>query len=102
MGILPQESNYLTFKILTELKTALSFSEKEMKDFGIVQKDVNGSIRIFWDAKKEKEKEISIGEQANIIIQNALKKIDKADKVTEGLYPLFEKFNYHPDLESKK
>ena len=102
LGILPQESNYVTFKIMAELKSALSFSEKEIKDFGIVQKEVNGMMRIFWDSKKEKVKEIPIGEQADIIIQASLKKIDKEERITEGTYPLFEKFKYFPDLEIKK
>jgi predicted Holliday junction resolvase-like endonuclease len=101
MGILPVESNFITMKILTELKSALSFSEKEIKDFKIEQKQVGEVMRIFWDTKKEKEKEIPIGDQANIIIQNALKKIDKEGKVTEGIYPLFERFRYFPDLEVK-
>jgi len=102
MGLLPQEGTYVTFKILTELKSNLSFSEKEMKDLKMEQKPVGEAMRIFWDTKKEKEKEIPIGEQANIIIQNALKKADKEEKVTEGIFPLFEKFRYSPDLEVKK
>jgi len=102
LGILPQESNYITMKILGELKTVLSFSEKELKDFNVVQKEIDGKVRIFWDSKKEKLKEIPIGEQANIIIQNSLKKLDKEGKISEGVFPLFEKFKYFPDLEVTK
>ena len=101
-GLLPEHSNYVTMKILTELKLALSFSEKEIKDYKIEQKQIGEKMRIFWDTKKEREKEIPIGEQANIIIQNALKKVDKEGNVTEGLFSLFEKFKYVPDLEVKK
>jgi len=86
MGILPPESNFVTFKILIDLKKALSFSEKEIKDFKIVQKE----DRIFWG--KSVDKEITIGEQAIIIINTALQKIDADGKVNEGNYLLFEKF----------
>ena len=86
MGILPPESNFVTFRILIDLKKALSFSEKEIKDFKIVQKEG----RIFWG--KSVDKEITIGEQAIIIINTALQKIDADGKVNEGNYSLFEKF----------
>lgn len=93
MGILPSEGNLITFKILTDLKQALSFTEKEIKEFGISQKD----DRIFWE--KSEEVDILIGEQANIIIQSALKKLDAENKVNENNFSLFVKF---PFEETKK
>ena len=86
MGILPAEANLVTFKILTDLKKSLSFSEKEIKDFGIMQKEG----RIFW--KKSTDKEIAFGEQAKILVKAALQKIDADGKVNDGNYSLFEKF----------
>jgi hypothetical protein len=93
MGILPAESNYITFRILTDLKKALSFTEKEIKEFKIEQKEG----RVFWS--KSKYVEIPIGEQANVIIQTALKKVDSENKVNEGNFSLFVKF---PFEEEKK
>jgi hypothetical protein len=97
LGILPpSEGNYVTFKVLTNLKAELSFSEKEIKDYEIVQKpvEVNGKTeeRIFWNNNKAKEKDIEIGEQANKIIQDALKKLDEAGKINEQNASLYEKF----------
>ena len=98
MDALPQESNYLTFRILTELRTALSFSEKEMKDFKIEQKEG----KIFWERSKEKEKDVVVGEQALIIIKAALTKVDKENKVNEFNKTLFDKFMPEIGLEVQK
>ena len=86
MQILPKEANYLTFKILINLKSALSFNEKEYKDFGMQEKDG----QIHW--KKSVNKEIEIGEKAKEIISSALMELDKAGKLTEVSYLLYEKF----------
>jgi len=94
MGILPAESNYITFRILTDLKQKLSFTEKEIKEFKIEQKDG----RIFW--AKSKEVEITIGEQVRIIVNTALQKLDADGKVNGGNISLFDKFQ--PTLEVKK
>lgn len=93
MGILPAEGNLVTFKILADLRKTLSFSEKEIKDFKIVQKEG----RIFW--AKSADKEIPLGEQARIIINTALQKCDADGKVNEGNFSLFVKF---PFEEEKK
>ena len=98
MGVLPQESNYLTFKVLADLRTALSFSEKEIKDFGIKQEEG----KVYWESTKEKVKDVVIGEQALIIIKAALQKVDKENKVNGGNITLFEKFMPEIGLEVKK
>ena len=103
LQIIPAEGNFVTFKILTELRAALSFSEKELKDFKIVQHlDEQGKGHISWDDKKAKEKDVVIGEQLLIIIKAALQRVDKEGKVNENNVSLFEKFQYFPDLEVKK
>jgi hypothetical protein len=104
MGLLPAEGSLVTFRILADLRKTLSFSEKEIKECGIVQKSVLNTVtgkeegRIFW--KKSIDKEITFGEQARIIINTALQKADKEEKVNEGNISLFEKFQ--PTLEVKK
>ncbi len=104
LGILPRESNYVTFRILNDLKKELSFSEKEIKDFKIIQKykeDGTGA-QVFWDSKKEKEKEIVIGPQALIIINTALQKVDKDGKVNDENITLFDKFQPEIGLKVEK
>jgi hypothetical protein len=86
MGILPAEGNYMTFKILAELKLKLAFSENELKEFKIEEKDG----RIFW--QKSEDKEVEIGEKAKEIIKESLKKLDEAGKINEHNVSLYEKF----------
>ena len=86
MQILPNEGNYITFKMLTELKLALTFSEAEYKDYGITEENK----QITW--KKDGQKEVEIGEKMTEVIKTALKKIDEDNKVNAQLFSLFEKF----------
>lgn len=88
MGILPQESNYVTHKIVTNLKMELSFSEKEIKDYKIVEKDG----KMFWDDKLEKPKDVEFGEKAKEIITEELKKLDEQKKINDLNASLYERF----------
>lgn len=96
MGILPAEGSLITFRILSDLKKHLSFTEAEMKEFKIEQK----GERIFWS--KSDDVEVEIGEQAQIIIQAALQKLDKEGKVNDNNISLFEKFQPEIGPEVKK
>jgi hypothetical protein len=91
MQILPNEGNYVTFKMLIELKSALTFSEKEYKDLGMAEKDG----QITWK-KQGTEKEIFIGDKMTEVIKAALKKLDDEGKVNLQFVSLFEKFQYEP------
>jgi hypothetical protein len=86
LGILPAEGNYLTFKIISDLKLRLSFSEEDIKNFNIRESDG----RIFWD--KSEDKEVEIGEKAFEIVKESLKKLDEAGKINEHNAPLYERF----------
>jgi hypothetical protein len=86
LGILPTEGNYLTFKILTNLKVELSFSEADHKAFNLREE----AGKILWD--KSEDKEIEIGDKAKEIIKESLKKLDEAGKVNEHNVSLYEKF----------
>ena len=88
MGILPASENYVTYKIITEFKAALSFSEEEIKDFEmVVEKD-----QVNWNPTKAREKEFVIGESLAKIISSALKKADEEKKIDDANASLYEKF----------
>lgn len=89
LQILPKgiEGTYLTIKIIIDLKMQLAFSEKEFKDYGIIE---HKDKRVTW--KKSGFKEVQIGEKATEIICEVLKKIDEDGKVNEQNITLFEKF----------
>lgn len=88
MQILPlrPEDNFITYKIITNLKMELSFNEKEYKDVKMVEKEG----QIFWS--KNIDKEIEIGEKAKSVIAVILKKLDEQNKITDDLGILYEKF----------
>jgi hypothetical protein len=86
MGILPAEGSYMTFKILAELKLKLAFSEDELKEFGIEEKDG----KIFW--QKSEDKEVEIGEKAKDVIKTSLKKLDDLGRINEQNVSLYERF----------
>jgi hypothetical protein len=86
LGILPAEGNYLTYKIVSELKLKLSFSEDDIKNFNIREADG----KILWDGSEDKE--IEIGDKAKEVIKESLIRLDKAGKINQYNAPLYERF----------
>ncbi|KKM71969.1 hypothetical protein LCGC14_1425190 [marine sediment metagenome] len=90
-SILPPETNFSQYKIITALKLQISFDEKETKEFGITQtvdKDGNGQVN--WT--KNEEREFTFGLTAIQIIREVLKKLDEEKKITANIGTLYEKF----------
>ena len=92
LGILPTESNYVTLKIVNDLKSGLSFSEDEIKEYSIESHQEGEKVFTIWNQQKAKDKDVSIGEKATDIIVEALKKLDEDNKITEQTATLYEKF----------
>lgn len=84
--ILPKEGDIVSIRIIRDLQNALSFSEAEIKQFKIRQEDG----RVHWN--DDAEKEIKIGNQALVIIVDALKKINETKKLDINLISIYEKF----------
>ncbi len=88
LGVLPKENNYVTLKILDELRMNLSYTEKELEKWEI---DINEETQmVSW--KENGEADIPIGEKATGIIVDQLRKLDKQDKLTLSLMSVYEKF----------
>ena len=88
LGILPKETNYVTLKILDDLRMNLSYTEDETKEWGIdVDRENN---QVSWD--EDGEADIPIGEIATGIIVDQLRNLDKQEKLTLSLVPVYEKF----------
>ena len=100
MGILPQEGSYVTYKILSNLRQELSFSEKEIRDFEIKEALVGdtGRMNITWEATKAKEKHFELGLQAISIVKTALDKLEKEGKINAQNVSVYEK--YFTDLKT--
>lgn len=84
--ILPQESNIVDLRIITDLRQKLGASEEEIKKYGIT---VEGN-KINW--KQKFEAEIEIGERANEIIKKKLILLNEQNKLKEGHLKLYERF----------
>lgn len=88
LGVLPEQGNFVTLKIVHQLRTALSFSEDEVKRWSISQ----DGQRVTWDSACESGAEIPIGEKATDLIVEALKNLDQRHALTEQHFTIYEKF----------
>ena len=84
---LPKEGGYATLKILMNLHLSLSFTEEQIKEWGITSDPETGTA---W--KENAVVEIPIGEKATDIIVGAFKKLDREKKLTPEMIDTYEKF----------
>jgi len=86
--ILPEKGNYLTYKVIENLRNDLAFSEKELKDYELKV----GETGTTWNSKKEKPKEVEVGDVGLSIIKEALTKLDKEGELNKENIALYERF----------
>lgn len=99
--ILPKEGNFLTLKILRELREALSLDAKEKKKFGIETKPLeDGSFDISWGVNGEVE--IPLTEDKMELIRLPLRELEGQRRLTETHVSLYEKFVITKEKEDKK
>ena len=91
LSVLPKEGEFATLRILRDLTSALSFSEKELEDLQL--NSVDGRTQWKEDAAKALENvEIEVGPKAFVMIEDAFRELSKQKKLTLELLPTFEKF----------
>ena len=88
LGILPQEANLLTLKIIRDMENQVGFSETEIKELEMKALE---SGQITW-SHDPIAKEIEINGAMNDIIKNVLKKKSDECKLTKDHLSLCEKF----------
>ena len=88
LGVLPEQGNFVTLRIVSDLRMALSFQQKELDDFGIV---IEGD-QIRWKTDIDTTADIKIPAAAKDIIVKRLKELDAEEKLTPQTFPLYEKF----------
>ena len=88
LSILPKEGNFLTLKLVRQLREALSFDELENKRFNFVQ----DGDQVRWNESEKQEKEIEIGEKMTDLIVETLKGLDERKVLKEEQFTLYEKF----------
>ena len=90
LGILPKESNYVTIRLITNIRKKLDLSDDEIKEFNVVAAP-NGGIT--WKPENEKDpKEIRIDNLLIGVIVEELNKLEKAKKITDINADLYEMF----------
>lgn len=89
LNLIPRENNFSTLRIIRKFTKDLGITDEEHKEFDITQKDE----KISWNVERGlKEKEFEIGEVANVLIVEALKKLDTDKKLEQIHFSLYEKF----------
>lgn len=91
MHVLPNEHNYITIRLITDLRKELELSSKDLK-FIEAQPAPNGGIA--WNVKKGEEliKEVSVDDFLIGVINEELKKLEKEQKITNSIADLYEMF----------
>lgn len=88
LGILPKEGNFITLKLVRQLREALSFDELELKQIQFRQE----GDHVFWNEDKAGAKNVEIGERMTDLIVDLLKNLDEQKKLKEEHFSLYEKF----------
>jgi hypothetical protein len=88
LGILPATGDFLTLKIVRQLREALSFSEEETKSLKLS----NDGQQVKWEAEADPMKDIQIGEKAMDLIVASLKKLDEKKELNQDTFGLYEEF----------
>ncbi len=90
LQVLPEANNYMTMKIVGDLRNELSLDEAEMKKLKVVQ----DGDQFQWDDKIDNKnpKDVPIGLKATEVIVDALKELDKQKKLEQRHMSLYEKF----------
>ncbi len=89
-GLLPKESDFTTLGIIRGLKEKLTFTEEELKKFGITSSPYTGTT---WSQEYNKTVvEIKIGEILTKMIVDKLKELESSRKLKDEDYTVYEKF----------
>lgn len=97
LQILPKQGDFLTLRIIHELRQSLSFTEQETAEFGLEVDAENDRVR--WNQQATREVDIPIGPRASSIVVTALTALDKAGQLTEDHLTIYERFIGSEDLE---
>jgi len=86
LQIIPTKGDYVTLKILTQLRLNLGLTEAEIKDWEVVMEE----NLVSW--AENGVAELPIGEIAMGIIVDALRKLDREKELPVELLDTYEKF----------
>lgn len=93
-ALLPTEANFALLRVIRDAQDVLSFSEAELKDYGIV---VAANGQASWPTARVKDTSaIALSGRAAGLIRKKLEELDRQSKLSVEHFTLVEKFA--PDL----
>jgi len=95
LGVLPRQSDYVSLRIMEELRMNAGFSQAELDKYKI-ESFKDGSLK--WE--KNFDKEVRITKRAAEIITASLKELSEKKQLTAEHLSIFEKF--HIKIEMPK
>jgi hypothetical protein len=101
LDLLPAEADFVTLKILRQLREALSFTEEEIAEYGIaLVPGESGRVNVDWNHEHDAEtKEVKFGAMMLGLVIRLLKEMDEAKKLGERHWSLLEKFDYEKEVK---
>jgi len=91
MGLLPQQGNFATLRLVTEQNMLLGASDEETVILGLEPTPEGGAMAKYgWD--KVPEKEFTFKEAVLKLIKDALQKLDDEERLTMEHFRVYEKF----------
>jgi len=88
LQFLPREGDIVSLRILQTLRMSISFTEDEIKKFGL--NTDQETAKTTWD--DDEEVDIPIGEKATDIIVDAFKKLNAEKRLPDTAIDLYDKF----------
>jgi hypothetical protein len=86
LSILPEKGNFLTMKVVHQLRDALHFNEEEIAEFGLKHE----GTQVTWETSRSVP--VEIGPVAHKIVAEALKVLDTEEAITDREFSLYERF----------
>jgi hypothetical protein len=88
LGVLPEAGDFVTLKVVMELRMDLGLSAEEIELIELVQE---GTLTR-WNVEKDPNKEFKLSKAAKGIIEVALIQLDATKKLTADHLALYEQF----------
>ncbi len=98
LNILPDESDYITLKVIRKQQDLLSFSDEELQRLKVKRE---GDLYT-WDEKVDEPVEIEISESARGVIKMAFRRLDSDGQLKAEFLPLYEHFMEGEDWPPKE
>ena len=93
-SVLPSESNFITLKLVRDLKKHIGFTEQELATFNLKDEMLpSGQTRFTWDRTKETEAVFEFSDKAVEVIKRGLTAIADKEQANDQHLTLWEKFS---------